>query len=195
MINTNFAILGALLPFLGSISYAKDTLSGRTKPNLVSWSMWTLAPMIAFAAELTQHVGLQSLLAFAVGFGPFIVLIAAFISHKAYWKITKFDLICGIFSSMALLLWAITGKGDVAILFSILSDLSAAIPTIIKAYKAPETESAGAFSTSILGGIITLLTIKHFVFANYAFTLYVTIVASVITLFVLLGIKRNGIQR
>jgi energy-converting hydrogenase Eha subunit A len=186
MINEHFAILAALLPIAGSASYAVDTFKGKTQPNRVSWLLWGIAPMIAFAAELVQHTKLEStLLTFAVGFGPLLVIFASFVNHKAYWKITKFDIFCGSISVLALVLWAITGKGNVAIFFSILADLFAAIPTMIKSYTHPKSESAGAFVTSVLGAGITLLTIKVWAFANYGFTLYIFLVTIVISTLIL----------
>jgi hypothetical protein len=181
MLSSNFAIFGALLSFAGTISYVIDTLKGKTKPNRVSWLMWAAAPLIAFAAELTQGVGVQSLFTFVSGFGPLLVLAASFVRRKSYWKLTKFDFICGILSALALTLWAITGKGDVAILFSILADLFAATPTIVKSYKAPQTENAVAFFAGAIGGAIVLLTIKNWTFANYGFPLYILLVCCFIS--------------
>jgi len=53
-----------------------------------------------------------------------------------------FDLICGILSLVGLVLWMITKVGNVAIFFSIVADGLAAVPTLVKAYKYPDTEIA-----------------------------------------------------
>ena len=68
MINPNFVFLGAAFSIIGALSYARDTIRGVTKPNRVSWLLWTIAPLLAFAVELRQGVGLQSVMTFAVGF-------------------------------------------------------------------------------------------------------------------------------
>jgi hypothetical protein len=176
MLNPNFAIVGALISVFGCASYAWDTLKGTTKPNRVGWSLWALAPLIAFAAELSQGVRLQqSLITFAAGFGPLLVLLASFNDRKAYWKIKPFDWYCAAFSLMALIFWLITGKGDVAIIFSICADLLACTPTAIKSYTDPDTESPAAFVAGSIGVIITLFTIQHWVFANYAFPCYLLV--------------------
>jgi len=176
MLNPNFAIVGALIAVAGCASYAWDTLKGSTQPNRVGWSLWALAPLIAFAAELSQGVKLQqSLITFSAGFGPMLVLLASFADRKAYWKIKPFDWYCGALSLIALLLWWITGKGDVAIIFSICADLLACIPTATKAFTNPETESPTAFVAGSVGVIITLLTIQHWMFPNYAFPVYLLV--------------------
>jgi hypothetical protein len=176
MFNPNFAIVGALIALSGCASYAWDTLKGRTKPNRVGWSLWALAPLIAFAAELTQGVTIQqSLLTFSAGFGPVLVLLASFTDRKSYWKIKPFDWYCATLSLVALLFWWLTGKGNVAIVFSICADLLACVPTAIKSFTDPDTESPIAFVAGSIGTIITLLTIQHWVFANYAFPCYLLV--------------------
>ena len=122
-----------------------DTVRGNTQPNRVSWMLWTLAPMIAFAAEVTQSVGLQSLLTFAIGFGPLLVVCASFLDPKAYARVTPFDVLCGALSLIALVAWAVTGTGNVAIFLSILADFFGAVPTLRKSYRDPESEHAVAF--------------------------------------------------
>lgn len=187
MIDPRFAILAAVITLAGSASYAWATVRGRTQPNRVTWSLWTLAPMIAFAAELAQGVGVQAVLTFAVGFGPLLVVAASFLDPKAYASLTRLDLACGGLSVVALIGWALTGAGDIAIAFSILADLFAAIPTVRKAYLRPATESAAAFLAMGLGAVVTLLTIKpdQWSFATAAFPMYIVVVTSVIGALVL----------
>jgi hypothetical protein len=190
MIDRHFAILAALITLAGSAGYALDTLRGRTQPNRVSWVMWAIAPLIAFAAELTEHAGLESLLTFSVGFGPVLVLLASFLDPRAYTRITRLDLVCGALSAAALAMWALTGRGDVAIAFSILSDLWAAIPTVHKALRRPESESAKAFVPSAIGCVITLLTIRHWVFANYGFPIYILLIDTTLSALILTPRRR-----
>ena len=184
MINEHFAILAALFPLVGSAIYAWETLQGKTQPNRISWLLWSIAPLIAFAAEVVQHTNFEvALLTFSVGFGPLLVVAASFIAAKAYWRVTRFDLVCGGISLLALLMWAVTGKGDVAIFFSIFSDLFAAVPTIVKSYTHPKSESVWAFIASTIGAAITLLTIKqgNWNFASYAYPAYILLVTVLIS--------------
>ncbi len=187
MIDPHFAILAALVALTGSGGYALDTLRGRTQPNRVSWGMWAVAPLIAFAAELSEHAGYRSLLTFAVGFGPLLVIIASFLDPHAYARFTRLDILCGALSLAALGMWAVTGAGDVAIAFSILSDLWAAIPTLRKARRHPASESAKAFVFSLVGCVITLLTIKpgEWLFANYGFPVYILLIDTTLSTLIL----------
>ena len=173
MLNEKWVIVGAVIGIIGTISYLKDTLTGKVQPNKVSWFLWAIAPLVAFGAEITQGVGLQSLMTFMVGFGPLLIFIASFINKKSYWKIEKLDLLCGSLSIVGLILWGITKIGNLAILFSVLADGLASVPTVEKSWKAPETESSRVFLYASINAFIVMLTIKNWNFQHYAFPIYI----------------------
>ena len=191
MISDKFVIVGAVISLLGTSTYIRDTLKGKTRPNRISWLMWTLAPLVAFAAELSKGVGLQSLMTFAAGFSPLLVLVASFVNRKSVWKLTSFDVTCGVLSFLGLLLWAVTREGNIAIVFSILADGLAAVPTVVKSYSHPDSENWIAFASAAVSAALTLLSIDNWTFANYGFPLY--ILAICIT-FVLLIRFRLGLR-
>jgi hypothetical protein len=180
MINQNFVIIGAIIAAAGSLSYLIDTLKGRVKPNRVSFLLWSLAPLIAFFAEIKQGVGIQALMTFIVGFLPLTIFIASFVNKKAVWNLTGFDLICGTLSIIGLVFWYITKSGNIAIIFSILADALAAIPTVVKSFNYPETESAWPYFASTISAILTLLTVKVWNLANIGFPLYIVLITLVI---------------
>lgn len=194
MINENFVILGALINLLGAFSYIKDTIAGKVKPNRVSWGLWTVAVMIAFAAEIRQGVGIHALTTFMFGFTPLLIFFASFMNKQSYWKLTKFDLFCGALSVIGLVLWFVTKVGNIAIAFSIFADLMAGIPTLIKAYKYPETENWIEFMSSFVSAIILMLTLKIWRFEYYGFPLYILLfdLAAVLLIKYKLGRKMNA---
>ncbi len=180
MINQNFVIVGTIIATAGCLSYLVDTLKGRVKPNRVSYLLWSLAPLIAFFAEIKQGVGIQALMTFIVGFLPLTIFIASFVNNKAVWNLTGFDLMCGTLSIVGLVLWYITKSGNIAIIFSILADGLAAMPTVVKSFNYPETESGWPYLTSTISAILTLLTVKVWNIANIAFPLYIVLITLVI---------------
>jgi hypothetical protein len=180
MLHSNFIIIGALLGAVGSIAYLIDTVKGKVRPNRVSFLLWSVAPFIAFFAQIKQGVGLEALMTFSTGFMPLTVFIASFVNKQAEWKLTRFDLMCGILSIAGLVLWLVTKVGNVAIFFSIIAVGLAAVPTIVKAYKYPDTEMAWPWIATVFGVILTLLTLPSFTFANCGFILYILVVNTVI---------------
>jgi hypothetical protein len=176
MINQNFVIVGFILQLIGGSSYLIDTIKGKIQPNRVSFFLWGLSPLIAFAAEVQQKVGLQSLMTFSVGFVPLVIFIASFYNKKAVWKLGKFDYICGAFSVLGLMLWYMTKIGNIAILFSIVSDAFASIPTLRKSFTHPESENYIEYLFAFFNAIIALLTVRVWSFATYAFPLYIVVI-------------------
>lgn len=176
MLNENFIIAVVILNLIGGFTYLIPTLRGAIKPNRVTWFIWALAPMIAFVAEIKQGVGLQSLMTFMVGFVPLIIFLASFVNKNAYWKIGRLDIACGALALVGIGLWGITRVGNLAILFSILADGLGAVPTVVKSYHAPETESYLVYLLAAISAVITLLTITAWNFEHYAFPAYILLI-------------------
>jgi hypothetical protein len=175
MLPSYFVVIGTLIGAVGSVAYLIDTIKGKVKPNRVSFLLWSIAPLIAFAAQIKQGVGLEALMTFSTGFLPIMTLAGSFLNKKAEWKLTKFDLFCGSLSLVGLVLWQITKVGNVAIFFSILADGFAAVPTIVKAYKYPDTELAWPWIATCVGVLLTIFTLKELSFANSGFIIYIFI--------------------
>lgn len=184
MINEKWAIVGAVLIFFGAGQYLIQTLKGEAQPNRVSWLIWTIAPLIAFFAEIKQGVGLQSLLTFMVGFMPLLILLASFVNKKAYWKISRFDLCCGGLAIVGLILWQITKVGNIAIAFSLAADVIAGIPTITKSITHPESEEWPVYGAVIISAVLTLLTIKMWNFQTYGFPIEQLVLCAVLTILI-----------
>jgi len=169
-------LVGAIVQLAGIISYTKETLKGNTKPNKVTWLLWSVAPLIATFAALADGVKWAVLPVFVAGFSPLIVFIASFINKKSYWKLEKFDYLCGLCSILALALWAITKEPVIAIILAIASDAFVAIPTLMKSWKYPETETVDAYTTGLFSSLTSFAAIKMWSFAEIAFPVYLVIV-------------------
>lgn len=172
MIPEYFAVVGAAIASLGGLYYLYDTIRGKTKPNRVTWLLWGLFPMVIFIAQRAQGVEGLSWVSFAAGFTPIIILLASFINKKAYWKTEPRDYYLMIAAIIGLILWALTDNPNLAIIFSLFADLFAGLPTMIKAYKQPETESWIAYAISAFGFGISVLAIPSYEFENFAFVIY-----------------------
>lgn len=116
--------------------------------------------------------------------GPLLVFIASFVNKKSYWKLEKFDYLCGFCSVLALVLWGITKEPVIAIIFAIASDGFAAIPTLVKAWKYPETESTGPYTTGLFSALTSFAAIKTWNFSSLAFPIYLVTVCTLLIVFV-----------
>lgn len=160
--------------------YIYAMLKGSAKPNRITWLMWTIAPLIASAAEVSSNVGLAVIPVFINGFTPLLIFLSSFAVKKAYWKVRKSDYVFGLLSAAAILLWYITKAPDIAILFSIAADGLAGMPTIIKARRNPKTESIWIYASGAFSAITAYTAINVWTFSAYAFPTYLLILNLII---------------
>lgn len=172
MIPESTIYISVVLASIGVFLYIREMFYEQVKPNRVSWFIWSLAPFIGAWLQLKAGAGLSIIPVFIAGLGPLLIFITSFFTKNGYWKITAFDIICGVLSVFALILWLATSKLSLSIIFAILADALALVPTIIKAWQFPETENAFIYAQSIIGNIIGLLIIKIWIFPIYSFGVY-----------------------
>ncbi len=178
-------LVGAVIQFGGTLSYLKDTLQGRAKPNRVTWLLWTIAPLIATVAALTEGVKWSVLPVFMAGFCPLLVFIASFVNKNAYWKLGALDYWCGFWAILALILWGITKNPTLAVIFSIVSDGCAALPALIKAWQHPETETIAVYATALVSTLTSFAAVKTWKLIEIAFPLYLIAVNLLIIILIL----------
>jgi hypothetical protein len=175
MIPEYFALVGALLGVSGGFYYLYQTLIGKTKPNRVTWFMWALFPMIAFAAQVSQGVGVLAWVTFFSGCTPLLILLASFANRDAYWKTRRADYFLLAASLLSLWLWSITDNANVALVIAIIADVFAAVPTYVKAWHHPRSESWVAYAISTGGFLLSFLAIQTYTFQRSAFVVYVLV--------------------
>ncbi len=166
-------ILAAAISCIGGYFYVRDTIRGTTKPNRVTWGLWALAPLIGMGAAL--HAGADvwaTVRTFLAGFIPLIIFAASFWNRQSYWKISKFDIACGAFSLVALVLWLAIDLPRYAILMAALGDFFAALPTVAKTWKYPETETAANYFASLISVLLVIPSIKVWNIENSSFQIY-----------------------
>jgi len=195
MINQNFIWAALAISIFGNFAYIRDTLKGKTKPNRVTFFLWGAAPLVAFFAQKSGGANIQILYTLTLALLAFAILAASFIDKKAYWAITKFDVTCGSMSLVAIVLLILTGNALLALVLSLLGDFFAALPTIIKSYKHPKTETAIAYAVEIASSIIILLTIHNWVFINYCFAVYILVMNLLFTSLLVAPRKRGVVTQ
>lgn len=190
---TYLLILSAAVTLYFALGYVRATLKGWVIPNKVTWFLWALAPMIAFFATFSSSgFSLGQIPVFMAGFTPLLVFGASFINKQSFWKITFFDLSCGIVSLITLVIWYLTQNSNLAILLAIMSDALAALPTLIKAWRYPETESIKPFAAGIVTTGIALPATSTWDFAHLAFPVYLFLLNILMT--VILKVKDKSIK-
>lgn len=182
MLPEKIIFVGIFINLIGYFWYLKNIISGRTKPNLVSWFIWSLAPFVGVFFQIKAGAGLSFLPVLMSGMISLSVIIFSLFKKNGYWKINNFDITCGLVSLVAFFLYVATHNLSVSILFAITSDALAYIPTIKKSWNFPETETGLMYVTGIISNILGLLIIKIWIFPIYSFSISI-ILCNLIVLF------------
>ena len=183
MIPEQFTFIGIIIASIAGLTYLIDTIRGRAQPNRVTWGLWSLFSMIAFASQISQGVGIIAYATLVASVLPVSVFTASFFIKSAYWRTRPLDYICLAIALLGAVLWVKTDVANYALVFAILADLAAGLPTLIKSIKHPETESWRAYAIDIAGYGIMLLAVQVWTFENYSFVLYLTIMSTLFTVF------------
>lgn len=169
-------IIGVLLTVFAASFYIRDTLTGKTTPNRVSWFLWALLPMIAVAAAIKAGADLWAVVRiFLSAILPLIIFFASFFNPKGYWHLTRFDWICGTCAILAIGVWIFLKSPKLSILFAILGDSLAALPTIYKAWKFPNTETGFTYLLGLFGVLLVFPSIPNWNIENSAFSIYLLV--------------------
>ena len=102
MIDEKFVFLAIVLGLFGSFSYLIATIKGQAKPNKITWFIWAVAPLITFAAQAKQGVGLISLMTLAAGIGPLFIFFASFLNTQSLFRIYAFNTLITKASTLAI---------------------------------------------------------------------------------------------
>ena len=163
-------IVSALLMIWGGYAYFRDTLAGKTKPNRVSWFLWALAPLVSIGAAFSADADVWASVRVIIGgIVPAIIFLVSFVNKNSYWRLERFDWFCGGLSLLALFFWALADSPLIAILLATIANTFASIPTFIKAWHYPETETKLIFVTSFLSAILIIPAIPEWNIENSAF--------------------------
>jgi hypothetical protein len=178
-------LIGAICSLFGALAYIRSMFRGQTNPNRATWFMWFVAPFIATAASVSSGFIWSVIPVFMSGVSPLLIFAASFFSKKAYWKHTSFDYVCGGISALALVLWYLTNNPNLAIVFAIISDALAAVPTIVKAWRHPKTESTWPFTIGMLSPLTSFIAASIWSFSELAFPAYLIAINAIILLAIL----------
>lgn len=191
-------VLSAALSLSGAFAYIRDMFRGKSKPNIVTWGLWAFTPLIASVAALSANAdGWATVRIFMSGFGPLLVFLFAFIIRQSYWKLSKLDYACGALSVIALFVWLGADSPLLAILLLAGGDLLATFPTIIKAWKHPETETLYTYFVGLFTATIVIPAIPVWNIENSAFQIYLLVANTSLFLIVLRGyfLKRKATKK
>lgn len=182
------AIISGIVQILSVVPYVRDMFWGRTRPNIVSWSLWTVLQSIALAAQLSAGFSWSMLLLAAMTLNTaFVVVLAA--RGYGYRQYGGLDYTCGVIGAAAIVLWLITGQPLAALTLSVLADFIIAIPTVAKTIRDPHSETLLSWFLVAVASAFTLLSITEFTPSNLLYPSYLFLITASMTGIIFVGQK------
>ncbi len=172
MLPEYFAFISTVIASLGALQYFWLTLRGKVQPNRVTYFFWGLFPLIAFFAQLNTEISGVLWITLAMGVLPFTIVGASFLNADAYWEVQKRDYMLALIAVVSMVLWYITSNPILAIVFALVADMFASLPTILKCYTNPYSEDWRPYAINSFGFFIGVLAIQTWTFSEYSFVLY-----------------------
>lgn len=176
------AYVGAIITAIGGSIYLYETLKGKIQPNRITWLLWGMFPMITFAAQRSVEAETVAWISFSAGLLPLLIFVASFVNKNAYWHTRPTDYVCMALALIGVVLWLTANNPTIAIIFALMADFFAGAPTLLKAYKHPESESWRAYATDAVGFGLGVVSVQSWTFHNYSFTLYLFVMSLTLTI-------------
>ncbi len=178
------AVSGVLA--LGSfIPYIVTTLQGATKPNRVTWCIWTLQGWILTSTYYLSGGGHNIWLPLA---DTVLVSVIAILSLRyGAAEFTKVDTFSILGALVSILLWILLGSPLTALYFGIVVSLIGAVPTLVKTYRAPDTEHSLSWGIFSCAAIINLFALPTLWAAENIYPFYLLFINGLIFLLAFFG--------
>jgi len=178
-----FGYISGILMILSVIPYTRSILKGNTKPQRMTWLIWTILTLIAFFSQLAKGAS-WSLFVTA---GDMIAILVTFIFSIKYGVggFRKIDILSLIGALVSLLLWYLTKEPAIALFLIILIDIIGANLTIIKSWKNPETENWICWAMCGVGGLFGIFSVGSFNLILLAYPIYICLINSIMAIIVI----------
>lgn len=181
-------ILSSLCLLIGGVPYLIDIHTGRARPHILSWLGWGLITGLGGAAMIAEGSTWAVALLFANTVMCLLIALWSAIRKAGVWSTGPQDIAFFIFGLIGIVLWRITDNPIYALICSIAADASFGIPTIIKTFKDPSSETPFPWTMSVVAEIFGMFALKVFAFHEVAYPLYlffydITILLIVIDVF------------
>jgi hypothetical protein len=173
----------------GYVPYAFDILKGRAQPARAARVMFLFLLIVTILQQRSVHSG--SLIAFTLGelIGSLAILTLA-IRHGV-GGLALLDRICYGLLVVDILVWLITGNALLALHLSVLADLIAFTPTLVKTWRKPKSETPLFFITGIIAPMLNIFATGRYSYAVLLFPVYLALANLVETLIIVIRGRRT----
>lgn len=170
--------LAGLVSVAGYLPYLFHMRRTREYPQRTTWLIWTVVGGILFWSYRASGAT-HTLWVPLVGFlGPGGLWLISLKWGVGGW--TREDRWCLLGAGISLVVWALTGKPEVALAMNILVDTFGAYLTVKKAWLAPHSESRWAWAVWFAANTLNVLVVDPFTLVLASYPVYAALAAAAI---------------
>ena len=179
-----FGAAGAAFAVVSLVPYLVSILSGRTKPHIFTWILWTLLTWITWAIQYADGAGAGAWATLVTAILSIVIVALSF--KNGHKDITRGDWISFIVGLLSIPLWILTKDPTLSAVLVTFIDIVAFFPTLRKAWHFPREELAFLYVISMIKHGFSLLALSNITVATTAFNVGVGLF-NIVGLVVILG--------
>jgi hypothetical protein len=154
-------VLAGVLSLISAVLYVLAVKRGTTTPSLASFGIWLVLCTIVARAYWVGGARWSALVPIVLAVAMWVVVGVALKTGHFSRKWTLLEKLCIAGSVVSLTMWFTTGMPLPTLIWSMVVDFCAAIPTIAKCWKEPHTEDRTAWTISGASQLVNLFAIEH----------------------------------
>lgn len=148
--------LAGLLIIIAQATYINQIVKKEVTPSVLSWLGWSLLMGISFIVQLVHYGWNYSLTGLGLAtIGCFSICLIAYFTKQ--YKLAKADWVYLVLGLICILFYVVSKNPLLTTIVAVLADFVLGIPTLISAYKNPESEKSKAWNIGLLSWSISLV--------------------------------------
>jgi hypothetical protein len=183
------AIIAAALAVVGNVPYLIDVIKRKVQPHPYTWLIWSIVSCIIFFGQVAKGAGIGALPTAAAE--VFTIIIFFFSLKYGFKHIRKIDTIFLVIALLGIIPWVLTKDPTISVIIAVSIDLVAFIPTVLKTYARPGTESPMLYGANVLRHILMLFSLQAYNVATMLHSIVMIVVNASMTGIILEGKKRK----
>jgi len=156
-------ILAGILNCTLIIPYIYSIFKGDTKPNRITWFIWSFLAWVLLLASLQSGAKATTFWLLAAAINSTLVAIISI--WKGVSAKDPLDMWCFFLGVGGVVLWIITRRAELSVYISALVDIIAIIPTVRKVWHAPSSEPKISWTGGFISALLNVAAIDSTKFA------------------------------
>lgn len=176
------AAIATVLAIIGNAPYLYDVIRKRIQPHPYTWLVWSVVSAVTFFGQVVKGGGVGSI---PTGVAEmFTIVIFLFSLRYGFKNIVKRDTYFLVAALLGLIPWALTKDPTISVIIVVCIDVIAFIPTLMKTWRNPHTETPMLFIMNVLRHILTLFSLEAYNIATMLHSMAMIIANSLMTAFI-----------